>query len=148
MPGTVDQAWAQLADPFDALVRDFPRLAKTNHRNHLGTLGGGNHFIEICLDEDDAVWVMLHSGSRGVGNAIGTMFIALAREDAMKNDVHLPDRDLAYFERRLGALRRLRARGRVGAGVRAAEPRGDDEPRDRRAFARRSRSASRRTSRR
>ena len=97
VPGTVDQAWSPLAAPFDALTRDFPKLAKTNHRNHLGTLGGGNHFIEICLDEEGAVWVMLHSGSRGVGNAIGTMFIELARQDAMRNDVHLPDRDLAYF---------------------------------------------------
>ena len=47
-------------------------MEKTNHRNHLGTLGTGNHFIEVCLDEEGAVWFMLHSGSRGVGNAIGT----------------------------------------------------------------------------
>jgi len=47
----------------------------------MGTLGGGNHFIEICLDEDERVWVMLHSGSRGIGNAIGTYFIDLTRRD-------------------------------------------------------------------
>jgi len=63
----------------------------------MGTLGGGNHFIEVCLDEADRVWVMLHSGSRGIGNAIGTYFIELARRDAERNQVVLPDRDLAYF---------------------------------------------------
>lgn len=63
----------------------------------LGTLGGGNHFIELCLDENDDVWVMLHSGSRGVGNAIGRYFIELARRDMEKVQMNLPDRDLAYF---------------------------------------------------
>lgn len=96
-PPRVDRAWSALEKGFDAIVRDYPKLAKTNHHNHLGTLGGGNHFIEVCLDEAGAVWVMLHSGSRGVGNAIGTLFIELAKQDAMRNDVHLPDRDLAYF---------------------------------------------------
>jgi tRNA-splicing ligase RtcB (3'-phosphate/5'-hydroxy nucleic acid ligase) len=62
----------------------------------LGSLGGGNHFIELCLDESDHVWVMLHSGSRGIGNAIGTYFIAAAREEMARLDVRLPDRDLAY----------------------------------------------------
>jgi tRNA-splicing ligase RtcB len=79
-------------------VRDYPKLAKTNNRNHLGTLGTGNHFIEVCLDEEGAVWFMVHSGSRGVGNAIGTMFIDLAKQDAIRNNANLPDRDLAYFE--------------------------------------------------
>src|SRR6185295_18842837 len=97
-PGAVDTAWAQLEPEFEALCRDYPQLEKTNHRNHLGTLGTGNHFTEVCLDEEGAVWFMLHSGSRGVGNAIGTMFIELAKQDAMRNNVHLPDRDLAYFE--------------------------------------------------
>ena len=63
----------------------------------MGTLGGGNHFIEVCLDEAQRVWVMLHSGSRGIGNAIGTYFIALAKKDAERHQLHLPDRDLAYF---------------------------------------------------
>jgi len=63
----------------------------------IGTLGGGNHFIEVCLDEAQAVWVMLHSGSRGIGNAIGTYFIALAKKDAERVQMRLPDRDLAYF---------------------------------------------------
>lgn len=64
----------------------------------LGTLGGGNHFIEICLDENEDVWVMLHSGSRGIGNHIGQYFIEMAKKDALRNNVHLPDKDLAYFE--------------------------------------------------
>jgi len=63
----------------------------------MGTLGGGNHFIELCLDESGRAWVMLHSGSRGIGNAIGTYFIALAKKDFQKNNIHLPDADLAYF---------------------------------------------------
>jgi len=63
----------------------------------LGTLGGGNHFIELCLDENDDVWVMLHSGSRGIGNVIGEYFINLAKKDMGQHIVNLPDKDLAYF---------------------------------------------------
>lgn len=63
----------------------------------LGTLGTGNHFIEVCLDKEDNVWVMLHSGSRGIGNKIGTYFIELAKKDMEKFFVNLPDKDLAYF---------------------------------------------------
>jgi tRNA-splicing ligase RtcB len=63
----------------------------------MGTLGGGNHFIEVCLDEAGRVWAMLHSGSRGIGNAIGTYFIELAKKDLQKNNLHVPDADLAYF---------------------------------------------------
>jgi tRNA-splicing ligase RtcB len=70
---------------------------KSSWVRQLGTLGGGNHFIEVCLDESQRVWVMLHSGSRGIGNAIGTYFIALARQDAERHQLQLPDRDLAYF---------------------------------------------------
>lgn len=65
--------------------------------NQLGTLGGGNHFIEICLDEANQVWVMLHSGSRGIGNQIGQYFIELARQDMRKWFINLPDKDLAYL---------------------------------------------------
>lgn len=97
-PETVDQAWAGLADDFEQLCALHPRLRNTNNRKHLGTLGGGNHFIEVCLDQDGLVWLMLHSGSRGVGNAIGTHFIELAKQDAEANQRNLPDKDLAYFE--------------------------------------------------
>jgi len=61
-----------------------------------GTLGGGNHFIEICLDEEQRVWIMLHSGSRGIGNVIGRYFIAAAQKDMRRNQLQLPDADLAY----------------------------------------------------
>jgi len=97
-PGSVNSAWAQLEPEFTELCRDYPKLEKTHHVQHLGTLGGGNHFIEVCLDEQKVVWFMLHSGSRGVGNAIGSMFIELARQDAMRHQANLPERDLAYFE--------------------------------------------------
>jgi tRNA-splicing ligase RtcB len=97
-PDAVDQVWATLAEEFDALCELHPRLKNTNNRKHLGTLGTGNHFIEVCLDEAGFVWFMLHSGSRGVGNAIGTHFIELAKKDAEANQRNLPDQDLAYFE--------------------------------------------------
>ena len=66
--------------------------------NHLGTMGTGNHFLELCLDENDAVWIMLHSGSRGVGNRIGTYFIELAKKEMQRHQINLPDKDLAYLE--------------------------------------------------
>ena len=84
------------------IVQRHPGIEKRVGRNsswvhQLGTLGGGNHFIEVCLDESDRVWAMLHSGSRGIGNAIGSYFIELAKRDAERDHVSLPDRDLAYF---------------------------------------------------
>lgn len=97
-PEDVNQAWAKLKSEFDVLCVKEPKLANTNNHKHLGTLGTGNHFIEICLDEHGSVWVMLHSGSRGVGNAIGNRYIEKAKQDAERNNVHLPDQDLAYFE--------------------------------------------------
>ncbi|MFM9969890.1 MAG: RtcB family protein [Burkholderiales bacterium] len=63
----------------------------------LGTLGGGNHFIELCIDEAQNVWVMLHSGSRGIGNVMGRYFIDAAKKDMRRNQMNLPDVDLAYF---------------------------------------------------
>jgi tRNA-splicing ligase RtcB (3'-phosphate/5'-hydroxy nucleic acid ligase) len=97
-PATVDTHWAALLPAFERIVLKYPRLGGTNHYTHLGTLGTGNHFIEVCLDEADRVWFMLHSGSRGVGNAIGTLFIELAQADMRGHLSRLPDRDLAYFE--------------------------------------------------
>lgn len=64
----------------------------------LGTLGGGNHFVEVCLDESDRVWLTIHSGSRGVGNRIGNYYIKLAQEKCKRQGIELPDRDLAYLE--------------------------------------------------
>jgi tRNA-splicing ligase RtcB len=96
-PRAVVDAWANLAERFGRLVAKHPRLKNTNNLVHLGTLGTGNHFIELCLDEEQRVWIMLHSGSRGVGNAIGTFFIELAKQDMRKWYINLPDEDLAYF---------------------------------------------------
>lgn len=97
-PKAVDEAWAKLVPRFNEIIARYPRLERTNHHKHLGTLGTGNHFIELCLDETDQVWVMLHSGSRGVGNAIGTHFIELAKKDMSRQQINLPDKDLAYLE--------------------------------------------------
>ncbi|MBB4837326.1 tRNA-splicing ligase RtcB [Sphingomonas kyeonggiensis] len=96
-PPAIVEAWATLAQRFDRIVEKYPKLRNTNHLVHLGTLGTGNHFIELCLDQDQRVWVMLHSGSRGVGNAIGTFFIELAKQDMRKWHINLPDENLAYF---------------------------------------------------
>ncbi|TWI60283.1 tRNA-splicing ligase RtcB [Pseudoduganella lurida] len=97
-PSAVDAAWWQLKDEFDVICAKTPKLRHTNNYKHLGTLGTGNHFIEVCLDEEGAVWLMLHSGSRGVGNAIGTHFIELAQQDMRTHLANLPDRDLAYLK--------------------------------------------------
>jgi tRNA-splicing ligase RtcB (3'-phosphate/5'-hydroxy nucleic acid ligase) len=97
-PANVDASWARLKPGFGRITEKYPRLAQTNQRAHLGTLGTGNHFIEVCLDENQAVWLLLHSGSRGVGNAIGSHFIELAKADIRRAGLDLPDQDLAYFE--------------------------------------------------
>ncbi|MBL8858055.1 MAG: RtcB family protein [Planctomycetes bacterium] len=96
-PRAAEKAWADLSDDFERIASKHGAIRKSNHLPHLGTLGTGNHFIEVCLDEAGSVWLMLHSGSRGVGNRIGTYFIELAREDMRRQMINLPDRDLAYF---------------------------------------------------
>lgn len=98
----LSEAAAPFAAPLAAMTDKHPQLLKafgrfSNWVNQMGTLGGGNHFIEVCLDEAGQVWVMLHSGSRGIGNAIGTYFIDLARRDMERWFIQVPDRDLAYF---------------------------------------------------
>ncbi|MBV1919802.1 MAG: RtcB family protein, partial [Pseudomonadales bacterium] len=97
IPEDVASAWASLSVQFDLLSAKHRVLRKTNNIKHLGTLGTGNHFIEMCLDEHNAVWLMLHSGSRGVGNRIGTHFIELAKKDMEQWMIQLPDKDLAYL---------------------------------------------------
>jgi len=92
-------AIGDLYERFDALAIR-PRLGKMDERRvwqQVGTLGGGNHFIELCLDEAQSVWVMLHSGSRNIGNMIGKCAISMAREIAVQEDRALPDRDLAWL---------------------------------------------------
>lgn len=78
--------------------KDYNKEFGTNSWEHqLGTLGGGNHFIEVCLDEEDTVWLTVHSGSRGIGNKIGNFYIAKAQELMKKMFITLPDIDLAYL---------------------------------------------------
>jgi tRNA-splicing ligase RtcB (3'-phosphate/5'-hydroxy nucleic acid ligase) len=97
IPNAVEHAWKSLAPEYERLAEKHTAIRKANHVIHLGTLGTGNHFIELCLDEDQRLWVMLHSGSRGVGNRIGTYFIELAQRDMERHIKQLPHRDLAYF---------------------------------------------------
>jgi tRNA-splicing ligase RtcB (3'-phosphate/5'-hydroxy nucleic acid ligase) len=97
IPSHAMEVWQTLKPGYDAILAKHPKLDRGNQANHLGTLGTGNHFIEVCLDESDLVWFMLHSGSRGVGNRMGSYFIELARKDIERKSIHLPDRDLAYF---------------------------------------------------
>ena len=97
-----DQAAKGFKKDLQKIVKKHPGVEKrvgkrSSWVRQLGTLGGGNHFIEVCLDEAGRVWAMLHSGSRGIGNAIGTYFIELAKKDAESDGILLPDRDLAYF---------------------------------------------------
>lgn len=96
-PDAAIRAWTGLVDRFDTITEKHGKLKNTNNLKHLGTLGTGNHFVEVCLDEVDQVWFMLHSGSRGVGNAIGRYFIELAKKDMERWFIHLPDDDLSYF---------------------------------------------------
>ena len=106
-PAAAAEAWTVTPGRDVPLAEDFardilgrhPRLERLLARGpvHLGTLGTGNHFIEVCLDEAQRVWVMLHSGSRGIGNAVGTYFIELAKQEMRRWFVNLPDQDLAYL---------------------------------------------------
>lgn len=95
------QAWRTLAHFHDDVAaadsEKFNSKVSEKALLQLGTLGGGNHFIEVCVDQDYQVWIMLHSGSRGVGNQIGRHFIELAKEDMRRHFINLPDKDLAYL---------------------------------------------------
>lgn len=98
-PEAYAEAFAALSRGYDKIVAKYPHISRNAHPvAHLGTLGTGNHFIEVCLDEAEHVWFMLHSGSRGVGNRIGTFFIELAKKDLGRHVKNLPDQDLAYIE--------------------------------------------------
>ncbi len=95
--------WAQSEPGYKRLLEKHPTIGKMGKDfedriyRQMGTLGGGNHFIELCLDENDDVWVMLHSGSRNPGNCIGRYFIELAKKEMERFFIHLPDKDLAYL---------------------------------------------------
>jgi tRNA-splicing ligase RtcB len=99
VPEVAKSNFMELFDGLEKITADHQKLSKqaSGASGHMGTLGTGNHFIEICLDEKDNVWIMLHSGSRGIGNAIGTYFINKAKEDMRRWFINLPDQDLAYL---------------------------------------------------
>jgi tRNA-splicing ligase RtcB len=96
-PEVVNAAWKGLEERYRSITSKHRKIDHGATYQQLGTLGTGNHFIELCLDEEQQVWVMLHSGSRGVGNRIGTYFIELARDEMRALGVDLPDRDLSYL---------------------------------------------------
>ncbi len=96
-PAAAAERWAVLEEGYKAVVDKHPKAAHPRGYGHLGTLGTGNHFIELCLDENQDVWVMLHSGSRGVGNRFGSYFIERAKHEMRRWFINLPDEDLAYF---------------------------------------------------
>ncbi|KTG18846.1 MULTISPECIES: RtcB family protein [Pseudoalteromonas] len=98
IPDVVAGEWQKLEKRFEKICAKHPAIKNSNHVNHLGTMGTGNHFLELCLDENNAVWIMLHSGSRGVGNRIGTYFIELAKKEMERHQINLPDMDLAYLK--------------------------------------------------
>lgn len=99
IPSIVSNAWIQIASEYTKIIDKHPKANGYNTWQHMGTLGTGNHFIEICLDESGHVWAMLHSGSRGAGNRIGTYFIEKAKEEMQRYyiDQYLPDQDLSYL---------------------------------------------------
>ncbi|HEY7206444.1 MAG TPA: RtcB family protein [Methylomirabilota bacterium] len=97
-PPTVEREWDTLSRRFEAIVGKHPRIKASPARTQLGTLGGGNHFIEVCLDEGRAVWLMVHSGSRGVGNRIGVYFSQRARDQSRVLKRRLPDEALAWLD--------------------------------------------------
>ncbi len=97
IPAAVAEGWATLSARYEAIVDKHRRIGRGPDATQLGTLGTGNHFIELCLDTEGRVWVMLHSGSRGLGNRIGSYFIERAKEDMRRYFINLPDADLAYL---------------------------------------------------
>lgn len=96
-PASVASAWRLMEKDWKAIIERHPKISRGMTAEQLGTLGTGNHFIEVCLDTRGTVWVMLHSGSRGLGNRIGTYFIETAKEEMRKWHINLPDADLAYL---------------------------------------------------
>ena len=98
-PVLAQDRFAKLESGLKEITDKYQKLERAAKRapQHIGTLGTGNHFIELCLDEAGFVWVMLHSGSRGIGNAIGTHFINLAKQEMRRWHINLPDEDLAYL---------------------------------------------------
>jgi len=101
VPALVREVWMQLfSDVYDRLGRKHPEIVSTFAMRQLGTLGTGNHFVELTTDSVDGnVGLVIHSGSRGLGNKIGSHFTAIARHYCEQNHIGLPDRDLAFLPR-------------------------------------------------
>jgi len=108
VPKAIQEAWDKaigneylytpsLTERYESLCERHPEARAKNTVNHLGTLGTGNHFIELSEDEDGDIWIVLHSGSRGLGNKIGQYFTSVAKKLCEKWFIDLPDRDLAYL---------------------------------------------------
>lgn len=98
-PASALNRWTALIERYSRIIEKHPKAKSQNGLNHLGTLGTGNHFIELCGDENGQLWVMLHSGSRGIGNRLGSYFIEKAKEEMARYHVteFLPDKDCAYL---------------------------------------------------
>lgn len=101
IPDNIRGVWEkEFAAQFDELGKAHPGAISKNAERHLGTLGTGNHFIEVCTEIDNPesnLWVVIHSGSRGLGNRIGTYFTKLAGDTCKTWGVKLPNKDLGYF---------------------------------------------------
>jgi tRNA-splicing ligase RtcB (3'-phosphate/5'-hydroxy nucleic acid ligase) len=97
IPENVSIAWMGMEAKYRKLIEKNPKISHHRPANQLCSLGTGNHFIELCLDENQNLWFMLHSGSRGPGNSIGGYFIELAKKDMQKYFINMPDQDLAYL---------------------------------------------------
>ena len=130
---TLSESASRRVKELESLARRDYNAIDPNWRLQLGTLGGGNHFIELATDESNTVWATLHSGSRGIGNKIGNLHIRRAQAHCEGTRHHLPDRDLAYLTEGTQRVRRVCSRCAVGAEFRAAESRRNDGPRDARA---------------
>ena len=98
-PKSALNRWATLVSRYESIIAKHPKAKSMNGLNHLGTLGTGNHFIELCADETGKLWVMLHSGSRGIGNRLGSYFIEKAKEEMARYHIldFLPDQDCSYL---------------------------------------------------
>jgi tRNA-splicing ligase RtcB len=93
-----ETAKVRVAELESAAPRSYDNITKRDWRLQLGSLGSGNHFIEVSLDEEDNVWLFLHSGSRGIGNQLAMRHIKAAQQYTAKNSITVPDRDLAYLD--------------------------------------------------
>jgi tRNA-splicing ligase RtcB len=99
-PAAVMQVWeSEFAAAYTEITAEHPGATAKNTLSHLGTLGTGNHFIEVCADTDERVWIVLHSGSRGLGNKIGGYFTDVAKDLCKRWFIELPDPDLAFLPR-------------------------------------------------